>query len=122
VTSEKSECFDTVNHEVIWEQSKTCEEHCPRVIEWLDAMINTQVTEEVEGLKQRAQSLRVQEAYRVSKSIAMKRYVDRVQHPQCQISTEAITEHFSRSWSQSTDQFREARDGDEFHLETRFGE
>jgi hypothetical protein len=111
-----------MNHEVIWEQLNTSEEHRARVIEWLDAMINTQVMEEVEGLKQRAQALTVEEAYRVSKSIAMKRYVDRVQSPQSQISTEAITEHFSRSWSQSADQFHEARDGDEFHLETSLGE
>jgi hypothetical protein len=35
-------------------------------------MINTQVTEEVDGLKQRAQALRIQEAYRLFKSLAMK--------------------------------------------------
>jgi hypothetical protein len=75
-------CFGTMNHEAIWDQLNTSEEHRAGVIEWLDAMISTQVTEEVEGLKQRAQALKVQEAYRVSKSIAMKRYVDRVQSPQ----------------------------------------
>jgi hypothetical protein len=47
-------CFGTVNHKVTWEQLNSSEEHRARVIEWLDAMINTQVMEEIEGLKQRA--------------------------------------------------------------------
>jgi hypothetical protein len=43
-----------------------------RVIDWLDSMITTQVMEELQGMNARAMSLKVQEAYRTLKGIAMK--------------------------------------------------
>jgi hypothetical protein len=67
------------------------------VIESLHAVIATQATEELDGSKQRAQALRVQEAYRVSKNIAMKRCIDYAQSPQCPTEGQTITEHFSRA-------------------------
>jgi hypothetical protein len=115
-------CFGSLDHRVIWEQLNTSEEHRGRVIEWLDAMISTQVTAELDGLRERTQALKVQEAYRVSKSVAMKRYIDTVQSPPCQIDREALTEHFARSWARGTDQFQEAREGAEFHLEAKIGD
>jgi hypothetical protein len=69
-----------------------------------------------------AQALKVQDAYRTSKSIAMKRYIEKQQSPQCQIDTEAITAHFGQSWSAGIEEFREARDGSEFELERKIGD
>jgi hypothetical protein len=48
-------------------------------------------------MNKRAQALKIQEAYRTSKGITMRRFIDREQSPQCQIEMERVTEHFSRT-------------------------
>jgi hypothetical protein len=90
-------CFGSLDYRVIWAQLNSSEEHRGRVIEWLDTMVSTQVTAELDGLRERTQALKIQDAYRVSNSIAMKRYVDTVQGPPCQIDREALTEPIARS-------------------------
>jgi hypothetical protein len=57
----------------------------------------------------------------MSKSIAMKRYIGKVQSPQCSIGTDGITNQLSRSWARSTGAFREPHEGQEFHPERRLG-
>jgi hypothetical protein len=115
-------CFGSLDNRVIWEQLYTSQEHHGRVIAWLDAMISTQVTTEVDGSRERTQALKVQEAYRVSKSIAMKRWVDTAQSPPCQIDRETLTQHIVRSWAERADGFQDAREPPEFHLEAKIGD
>jgi hypothetical protein len=114
--------FGTQDHGTVWEELNTSEEHRGRVIEWLDAMISTQISSELHGLTERTQTLKVQDAYRTSKGIAMRRYIDKVEAPQCQIEKDKITEHFAHSWARGIDQFREAENDTEFHLDSRIGE
>jgi hypothetical protein len=85
-------------------------------------MIATCVGTELKELNAGAQALKVQDAYRASESIAMKRYIEKQQFPQCQIDTAAITAHFGQSWSAGIEEFREAMDGSEFELERKIGE
>jgi hypothetical protein len=80
-------------------------------------MISTQVTTELEGLKGRAQAIKTREAYRVFKSIAMRRFVDKVHSPQCQVDLETVTAQFQHNWARGLDEFREATQGQEFHLD-----
>jgi hypothetical protein len=60
-------------------------------------MITTEIGEEFYGMNQRMQTQKVQESYNTSKSIEMKRYVDKLQSPPCQIEIEAIKAHFSET-------------------------
>jgi hypothetical protein len=115
-------CFGTHDHQAIWEELNTSQDHRERAIEWLDAVMATCVGTELKGENARAHALRVQDAYRTSKSSAMKRYIEKEQSPQCQIDTEAITAHFGQSWSVAIEEFREARDGSEFELEQKIGD
>jgi hypothetical protein len=110
------EHFGTSNHEEIWQELNTDEDHRDRVIEWLDALITTQVSAELQEMNKRAQALKVQEAYRTSKGLAMKRSIDKEQSPQCQIGMEIVTEHFKRTWARPEDDFVEADDSSVFHL------
>jgi hypothetical protein len=67
------------------------------VIEWLDAMLTTQISDEIEEKNKRGIALKIQEAYRTSKGITMRRYIDMEQSPQYQIDTERVTDHFRRT-------------------------
>jgi hypothetical protein len=67
------------------------EEHRGRVIEWLEAMIISNVSGEIEEMNKRAQALKVQEVYRTSKGITMKRFIDKQQSPKCQIDMQIVT-------------------------------
>jgi hypothetical protein len=85
-------------------------------------MISTHIGEELMQMNRPTQAVKVQDAYRTSKSITMKRYIDRVQSPQCQIEVDKITAHFGQSWSAGIDEFREAAFESKFHLEPRISE
>jgi hypothetical protein len=65
------EYFGTRSHEDIWQELNTDEGHRSRVIEWLDAMLTTQVSGEIEEMNKKANALKIQEAYRTSKGITM---------------------------------------------------
>jgi hypothetical protein len=132
------ECFGTNDHEDIWRELNRVEEYQKRVTEWLETMITEQVTGEIEEknkLKQgqeqgeeqsqrqtKAQALKIQEAYRTSKGITMRRYIEKEQSPQCQIEMERVTEHFTRTWARPEDEFIEAEENTAFHLEPRITE
>jgi hypothetical protein len=58
-------------------------------------MVSTKVSGELEGMNERMQTQKVREAYRMSPSIAIRRYVDKVQSPQCPIGRETVTAHFT---------------------------
>jgi hypothetical protein len=114
--------FGTEDRREICNELKTSEQYRTRFIDWLDAMISNQVTSEFEGLRQRTQALKIQEAYRTSKGITVRRFIDQAPSPQCPIQKEVITDHFARNWSEGITGFREAPEGTEFHLEKRIGD
>jgi hypothetical protein len=64
------------------------------VIDWLDAMITIQVEEEIHEMSKRALALKGQEAYRTPKGIAMRRFIDKEQSPQCQIDMDTVKNYF----------------------------
>jgi hypothetical protein len=82
-------------------------------------MITIQVEEEIHEMNKRALALKVQEAYRTSKGIAMRRFIDKEQSPQCQIDIDTVTEHFMEMWARPREDFREAEEDSIFHLESR---
>jgi hypothetical protein len=71
--------FGTHDHRAICEEVHTSQDHRERRIEWPDAMIATCMGTELRGVNARAQALKLQDAYRTSKSIAMKRYIEKQQ-------------------------------------------
>jgi hypothetical protein len=111
--------FGSVNHEAIWEELNTDTGRQGRVIEWLDAMITTQVEGEIGEMSKKAHALKVQEAYRTSKGIAMRRFIDQEQSPQCQIEMETVKEHFREVWARPEEDFVEADADSIFHLEPK---
>jgi hypothetical protein len=92
------------------------------VIEWLDAMISAHLSQELEEMNKRSQALKVQEAYRTSKSIAMKRFVDKEQSPQCQIDKEIVEKHFRQTWARPEMDFKEAEVSTEFFMDSKLTE
>jgi hypothetical protein len=57
-------------------------------------MTTTQVEGEIQETYKRSQALKIQGAYRTSKGIALRRFIDKEQFPQCQTEMETVTEHF----------------------------
>jgi hypothetical protein len=112
-----AEYFGSVRHDGIWNEPNTSAEHRDRVIEWFDAMISTHVSEELQLINKRAQALKVQDAYRTSKGIAMKQFIDKIQSPHCQIEKEIVEEHFRQTWAPPRDDFIDAQPGHVFFLE-----
>jgi hypothetical protein len=104
------------DHEAIWQEMKADESHRDRAIDWLEGMILTQVTGEMAEMNKPAQSLKVQEASRTSKGIAMKKFVDKEKSSQCQIEAEVITEHLRKTWVRPESDFIEAEEDSSFHL------
>jgi hypothetical protein len=54
------------------------------------------------------QTRKVPKADRVSKSIVMRRYIDKVQSPQCPIDAQVVTEPFVELWALPVRDFEEA--------------
>jgi hypothetical protein len=63
------------------------------------------------------QTQKVREAYRTSPSIAMRRYVDKVQSPQCPIGRETVTAHFTATWASPREDFEEALPNTDVYLD-----
>jgi hypothetical protein len=116
------EYFGTHDHEAIWQELNTDESHRNRVIDWLDALITTQVEGEIQEMNKKAQALKIQEEYRTSKGITMRRSIEKEQSPQCQIDMESVTEHFRQTWSRPLEEVIEADKESVFHLEPRITE
>jgi hypothetical protein len=70
-------------------------------------------------MNKKAQALKIQEAYRTSKGIAMKRFMEKEQSPQCQIDMGDVTEHFRTTLSRPLEDFVEAEEKSSFYLESR---
>jgi hypothetical protein len=115
----RKEKFDTVDIKAIWEEMNTAADHRQRVIEWLDSVIFSQVEGEIEGITKQMQAQKVQEAYRTTKSIAMKRYIDKKSMPQCDIDKGQVEEYFRETWAKPVTGFTEATEGSPLFLEPR---
>jgi hypothetical protein len=115
----KKRIFGSADHAAIWQELNTAPDHRRRVIEWLDSMITTHVTEELGIMNESFEARKVQEAYRTTKGIAMKRYVDKVQSPQCPIDPDAVAAHFGETWAPPGRDFEAATEGSEFYLDRR---
>jgi hypothetical protein len=73
-------------------------------------------------MNERMQAQRVQKAYRASTSIAIRRYVDKVQSPPSPIEVDRVRAHFEETWSAPRVEFEEAGPDSIFHLEPRLSE
>jgi hypothetical protein len=91
------EYFGSRSHEGIRGALNTSADHRTRMIEWLEAMLTTQASGEIEQMNKRASALKIQESYRTSKGITMRRNIGKEQSPQCQIEMEEVTEHFTKT-------------------------
>jgi hypothetical protein len=111
--------FGSTSHEEIWRALNTSADHRTRVIEWLDALLTTQVSGEIEEMNKKAGMLKIQESYRTSKGITMRRYIDKEQSPQCPIEMNEVTDHFTRTWAKPEQQFIEAEPESRYHLEAK---
>jgi hypothetical protein len=68
------ECFGTINHDAIRQEMDRRQTHRDRVMEWLDAVIKTKVSEEGQQMNKQAHAVKMIEAVRASKETAMKRF------------------------------------------------
>jgi hypothetical protein len=82
-------------------------------------MISAEVSGELEGMNERLQIRKVQEAYRTSPSIAMRRYVDKVQSPQCPIERGMVTAHFTATWAPPREDLAEALPNTDVYLDQK---
>jgi hypothetical protein len=71
----KEEVSESNDVQAIWEELNTSADHRTKVIGWLEAKIADGIANEFGEVAQRLQAWRVQDAYRTSKSAAMKRYI-----------------------------------------------
>jgi hypothetical protein len=69
--------FSSSNYKEIWWELNTQEDRRERVIEWLDAMITTQISGEIEEMNKRVQTLKIQEVSRILKGTTMRRFIDK---------------------------------------------
>jgi hypothetical protein len=111
------QAFDTTNHESIWLELNQVAERRGRVMDWLDSLITTEAMKQINAAKANPQMRRVQESYRTSKGITMRRNINPQFSPPCPIDKDTITEHFRETWSPPSQGFIEAEEGSEFFLE-----
>jgi hypothetical protein len=117
-----SDYFGFESHEGIWEALNTSADHRTRVIDWLEGLLTAQVSYEIEEMNKKASALKLQESYRTSKGITMRRHIDKEQSPQCQIEMEEVPEHFTKTWARPEQDFIEAEPGSRFYLEARISD
>jgi hypothetical protein len=68
------EIFGGKSNEKILEKLNSTETHWTRVIDWLEAKTADHIPKESKGVTPRLQMSKIQDPYRPSKSMAMKRY------------------------------------------------
>jgi hypothetical protein len=108
-TETVEEHLETRDHEAIWRELNTDEDHRNRVNDWLDVLITTQVEGEIQEMSKKAQALKIQETPWVSKGIALRRSIDKEQSAQCQIDMADVTEHFRETRSRRLEEVAEAK-------------
>jgi hypothetical protein len=115
----KLKVFGSADPREIWGAMNTSLDHRSRVIEWLDSMIETHLSHLLEGMSAKFHEQRVQECYRASKSIAMRRYVNTKESPTCPIDPVAITRHYEDVWAPPPEGFQPAEEDSVFFLNQR---
>jgi hypothetical protein len=113
------EAFGTRSLKGIWQEMNTEPEHRTRVIQWLDSFIFSELAGEIEGISQQMHAQKVQEAYRTTKGIAMRRYIDKKISPPCDIERQTVQEFFGKAWAQKEENFVEAEPESPLFLEKR---
>jgi hypothetical protein len=63
------------------------ENHHRRIIGWLEAKFMDKIANGFKGVGKRLQAWKVQDTYRTSKNVAMKRHVNKRKLPPCQLKT-----------------------------------
>jgi hypothetical protein len=61
------EYFGSQSHEEIWREVNMNADHRNKVIDWLDAMLTMQVSEEIKEMNRKASASKTQKAHRTSK-------------------------------------------------------
>jgi hypothetical protein len=111
------EAFGTTDHQPIWRELNASVERRAHVIEWLEVMITTEVLDQIHVANSNAQVRKIHETYRASKSIAMRRYVDKQYSPPCPIAKDDITAYFRNTWSPPERAFQEPDEESDFFLQ-----
>jgi hypothetical protein len=99
-SEERERVFGEDNDEQIWTTLNTVEEYRTKVIEWLDAKITEGITKGFEEMAEKYRDWIVQDTYRISKSAAMKRYINKKESPPCPIEEGKIYDYFQEAWGQ----------------------
>jgi hypothetical protein len=118
----KVEIFGSNNPADVWSLFYTSTEHRQRVIEWLSGLISEKVSNLMNEMNKKYLEREVREAYCTSKSIAMRRYVESVESPVCQVDPDQVTRHFEDVWSPPRQGFQSADEGSIFFLERKIPE
>jgi hypothetical protein len=111
--------FGIQDRREIWNELNTSVNQRRRVIDWMDVMISAKSSGELEGMNERMQTQNVREADRMSPSIAMRSYVDKVQSPQCPIGRETVTAHFTATLAPPREGFEEALPNTDVYLDQK---
>jgi hypothetical protein len=117
-----TEAFGTTNYEQIWQELDTNAEQRARTAEWLEAMITSQLNDEVEKISTNYSALNVQESWRTSKGPTLRRYITKEVSPKCTIDPQELFNHFEQTWSSPEQEFFEADSNSPFYLETNANE
>jgi hypothetical protein len=65
-------------------------------------------------MNKKAQAFKIQEAHQTSKGIAMRRFIDKEQSPQCQVEMTEVIGHFRETCSMPLEDVIEAEEGSIF--------
>jgi hypothetical protein len=85
-------------------------------------MITRHVTGAIAEMNKCSHTQKIQEASRRLKGIAMRRYLDKEQSPQCPIEMAEMKDHFRKIWAWPDHEFVEAEENSIFHLEVKIKE
>jgi hypothetical protein len=79
----RKEVFGENNLRAIWDDLNSSPDHRKRVIDWLEAKLMDTLADEKNQVMKRFQAWKVQDTYRISKSAAMKRFINKKESPPC---------------------------------------
>jgi hypothetical protein len=113
---------ENLSHESIWQMLNTSPEHIKNAIDWLESLIITELEGELKGMADLLETQMVREAYNTTKSIAMRRYINKKHSPPCSIDKDQIQQFFQTSWATPPPDFEEAAPDSPLFLESRIPE
>jgi hypothetical protein len=113
---------DDLSHESIWQTLNTSPDRIENVIEWLESLIISELEGELKATADLLHKQMVTEAYNTTKSIAMRRYINKKHSPPCAIDKDQIHQFFQNSWATPPANFEEATPNSPLFLEARIPE